>query len=70
MTPFWTSEPTILMRHDQLQIWPTSDMDANAKLNAITRLVVAMTIAAFAVTFAFKFLLVGALTIVALAIYQ
>jgi hypothetical protein len=70
MTPFWTNEPTILMRRDQLQIWPTNDMDANAKLNAITRLVVALTIAAFAVTFAFKFLAVGALTIVALAIYQ
>lgn len=45
-------------------------MDANAKLNAITRLVVVLTVAAFAMTFAIKFLAVGALTLAALAVYQ
>jgi len=70
MTPFWTQDPAILMRHDQLQVWPANDMNSNAKLNAITRLVVLLTIAAFAMTFKLKFLAVGALTIVGLVVYQ
>lgn len=70
MTPFWTTHPSVLMQHDQLVLWPTADMDSNSKLNAVTRLVVVLTIAAFAVTFAFKFLAVGALTVAALAVYQ
>ena len=70
MTPFWTNDFSILMQRDQLQIWPTDDMDLNAKLNSITRLVIVLTLAAFVITFAFKFLAVGALTVTALAIYQ
>jgi hypothetical protein len=58
------------MRQDQLQIWPTNDMDSNAKLNAITRLVVLLSVAAFAMTMAIKFLAVGLLTVAALAVYQ
>ena len=56
------------MRHDQLQVWPTSDMDPNAKLNAITRLVVLLTVAAFSITFKIKFLAVGALTVLGLVV--
>jgi len=70
MFPFWTKDPSILMRHDQLQIWPVQDMDSNAKLNAITRLVIVLTMVSFILTFAIKFLAVGGLTIAALAIYQ
>ena len=45
-------------------------MDSNAKLNAITRLVVLLSVAAFAMTMAIKFLAVGLLTVAALAVYQ
>ena len=70
MTPFWTQEPAILMRQDQIQVWPTNDMDSNGKLNAITRLVILLSVGAFAFTMAIKFLLVGALTVAAIAVYQ
>ena len=70
MIPFWTKDPAILMRHDQLQVWPTNDMDSSAKLNAITRLVVLLTVAAFSITFKIKFLVVGVLTLVGLVVYQ
>jgi hypothetical protein len=50
-TPFWTNEPTILFNKESvLQLWPTQQMTFESKLNAITRLIIIMTILGFIFT--------------------
>lgn len=42
--PFWLTDPNVLVNKDKItEIWPTSKMDFSEKLNAITRLVIALT---------------------------
>jgi hypothetical protein len=47
-TPFWSNAPTILFNKEQiLQLWPTQQMTFEDKLNAISRIVIIMTILGF-----------------------
>ena len=42
---FWTSNPGILVNKDSLlDLWPTANMDQNSKLNAISRLIILLTV--------------------------
>ena len=44
-TQFWTNEPTILFNKDHmLELWPNSNMIYEQKLNAITRLIILVSI--------------------------
>lgn len=44
-TPFWIEDPHILLKKEQMtNIWPKSDMTFNEKLNAITRLILYLSI--------------------------
>ena len=44
----WLKDPRILMRQDQLtELWPLSTMSSEAKVNAITRLVIFLTLIVF-----------------------
>jgi len=70
MTQFWIQHPAVLMERDELSLWPNDQMDSNAKLNAITRFIVLLSVLAFSVTLKIKFLIVGALTVAALVVYQ
>ena len=70
MTPFWFKDPSVLMAKGEMKLWPTPQMDSNAKLNAISRLVVLLSLAAFAATLALKFLVTGLLTLAGIALYQ
>jgi len=64
ITPFWSSEPTILLNKDYiLQMWPLISMNIESKLNAISRLVIVLTILGFLVTFNIKFIIMGILTL-------
>jgi Family of unknown function (DUF5762) len=68
-TPFWTSDPSILLNKNSIfELWPTSSMNYNQKLNAITRLIFLLTILGFAVTMSVKLLFVGIATIAAIFI--
>ena len=50
-TPFWSNQPTILFDKESiLQLWPTQHMTFEAKLNAICRLVLLMTLLGFLFT--------------------
>jgi len=61
---FWTNDPTILLNKEYIfELWPTPNMKYTQKLNAITRLIILLTILGFAVTMSLKFLLVGFITI-------
>jgi hypothetical protein len=64
---FWINEPTILFNKDYiLQVWPSSNMSYEEKLNAISRLVIIMTILGFILTMNNAILLVGIATLVAI----
>ena len=63
-TPFWANEPTILFNKDNItQIWINTGMNFTQKLNAISRLVIGLTILGFIFTRELKFLLIGFVTL-------
>ena len=62
---FWTNEPTILFNKEYIfELWPTTDMCYEQKLNAITRLVILITILGYILTMSQRILLVGSVTLV------
>ena len=62
---FWTNEPTILFNKEYIfELWPTTDMCYEQKLNAITRLVIFITILGYILTMSKRVLLVGIVTLV------
>jgi hypothetical protein len=47
---FWLDDPTILFNSDYItELWPYSSMDTNQKMNAVTRLVILLTLFGFMV---------------------
>jgi hypothetical protein len=63
-TPFWSNDPTILFNKESIsQLWPTQQMTFEAKLNAISRIVIVMTILGFLFTRSFNLLIIGIITL-------
>lgn len=63
-TPFWSNDPTILFNKESfLQLWPTQQMTFEAKLNAISRMVILMTILGFIFTRSLNLFIIGILTL-------
>ena len=71
-TPFWSNKPTILLDKDLIfQIWPTNEMNYETKLNAITRIVILLSMVGFLFTGSFKFIVIGILTLsIIISLYQ
>ena len=69
---FWSNEPTIIMNKDYIfEIWPTPKMTFEQKLNAISRLILILTILGFIFTMSAKLLLVGIITLIVIfALYK
>jgi len=64
---FWSSDPTILFNKEYIfELWPTTNMCYEQKLNAITRLIILLTILGYISTMSQRLLVVGVLTIVAI----
>ncbi len=64
-TQFWTNEPTILFNKDHmLELWPNSNMNYEQKLNAITRLIILVSILGYILTMSSRILFVGSITLV------
>ncbi len=60
----WSNEPTILFNKDYIfELWPTTNMSYEQKLNAITRLIIMITILGFILTASTRILIVGIVTI-------
>jgi hypothetical protein len=70
MTPqFWTNDPTVLFNKEYiLEFWPTTNMSYEQKINAITRLVILITILGYVSTFSQRIIVVGILTLFAIFI--
>jgi hypothetical protein len=62
--PFWLNEPTILFNKNYVfELWPTPYMCYEQKLNAITRLILLITILGYVLTNSIRILVVGILTL-------
>ena len=63
-TPFWFNDPTIIFNKDSMfQLWPTSGLTFEAKLNAISRTVIVLSILGFLFTRKTNFLIIGTITL-------
>jgi len=61
---FWYNDPYILFNKTYItQLWPTSSMSFDEKLNAITRIVILLTVLGFIVTRNYYVIIIGFLTI-------
>jgi hypothetical protein len=69
---FWSNDPTIIMNKDYIfEVWPTPKMTFEQKLNAISRLIIILTVLGFIFTMSAKLLLVGIITLIVIfALYK
>jgi len=64
MTAFWLNDPTVLFNNAGItQIVPMSGMTREARLNAISRMIILMTILGYALTMSYKLILLGAISL-------
>lgn len=66
---FWLNDPTILLNKDYiLQLWPTSSMSFEENLNAISRLIIILSILGFLATRSINIIIVGVVTLIVIII--
>ena len=64
-TQFWTNEPTILFNKEYIfDLWPNSTMNYEQKLNAITRLIILVSILGYILTMSTRIIFVGIITLI------
>lgn len=64
-TQFWSNDPTVLFNKEYIfELWPTTNMCYEQKLNAISRLIILITILGYILTMSQRVLAVGLLTLV------
>ena len=50
-TPFWINNPTILLDKNSInQLWPMKQMTVEEKLNAMTRLIIILTLLGYLIS--------------------
>jgi hypothetical protein len=60
----WSNDPTVLFNKDYIfELWPTTNMYYEQKLNAITRLIIIITILGFILSRSVRILIVGIVTL-------
>ena len=63
-TNIWLNDPSVLFKKRQInQLWPKEKMSQNEKINAITRLVIILTILGFLITQAYNFFFTGLISL-------
>ena len=67
--PFWGNDPTVLFNKAQMtELWPSADMGYEQKLNAITRLIILITILGYILTMSSRIFVIGGLTLAAIVV--
>jgi hypothetical protein len=62
---FWSNDPTVLFNKEYIfELWPTTNMCYEQKLNSISRLIILITILGYILTMSQRVLVVGVLTLV------
>ena len=60
----WSNDPTILFNKDYIfELWPTTNMCYERKINAVTRLIIIISVLGFILTKSTKLLIVGIVTL-------
>jgi len=68
-TPVWFDDPRILMKHsDMTSIWPQDHMSRSQKINAISRLVILLSILGYILTRSMMYVITGISTLAVLAV--
>lgn len=63
-TPFWINDPTVLFkREEMMDIWPAPLMSIEQKMNAISRIVILLSILGFLITKNVNIIFTGAVTL-------
>jgi len=66
---FWSYNPIILFNKNYIfELWPLQNMGYEQKLNAITRLIILLSVLGFILTRSVKFIVIGVLTLLAIFI--
>ena len=66
---FWLDYPLILFKNDQiLQLWPSTNLTIEKKLNALTRLVILLTLIGYAFTKRVEFFIIAFLTLLGIVL--
>ena len=66
---FWLDYPLILFKNDQiLQLWPSTNLTIEKKLNALTRLVILLTLIGYAFTKRVEFFFIAFLTLLGIVL--
>ena len=69
MSSFWINQPYILIDKDKIMdIWPLEKMNRNEKLNAISRLIIILTIIGIILTKSLKIIISGVVTLIIIII--
>jgi hypothetical protein len=69
MMQFWINEPTVLLNNQYItELWPSSDMSYEQKMNAVTRLVILISFLGYLLSMKPRILVAGLLTIVCVVI--
>ena len=66
--PFWTQDPNVLLQYP-LEFFPVDPMNMEQKLNALSRLIILLTMVAFILTKNIRILFVTFLTLAAIAYF-
>jgi hypothetical protein len=70
MISFWTNDPSILFNKDYIfELWPTSTMCYEQKLNAITRLIILISLLGYIFTFSIRILIAGFVTLLVIFLF-
>ena len=63
----WLNNPTILLNQDKLgELWPTSNMSLEEKINAISRLIILLTIIGYLITLRPNIILIGSVALISI----
>jgi hypothetical protein len=69
MTAFWLQDPTVLFNNAGItQLVPTSDMNRESKLNAISRMIILLTLLGYLLTMSYKLILLGVVSLAMIAL--
>lgn len=61
---FWSNDPLVLLNKDYiLDLWPSSNMTYERKMNAISRLIIVLSLLGYILTRSARILIAGVITL-------
>ena len=68
-TQLWINDPTLLMNKNHImELWPSPSMTTEQKINAITRLIITLSLLGYLITMSSKILMIGFITLAILVV--